>query len=151
MTITVDQFRTNFPEFTDAKAYTDEGIQFWFDVAALFMNASRWAAAFDVGVQLYTAHQLSLQYNAAYLAAAKQSPGGVIGAQTSASIDKVSWARDASAAMIEGAGAYNLSSYGIRWYQMSRLMGAGAVYVGAPSPSDQNYGGAWPGPFPAPW
>lgn len=151
MTITVDQFRTNFPEFSDANAYLDETVQFWFDIAALFMNAPRWGAALDIGTQLYAAHNLSLQYNATSLGAARQAPGSIVGTQTNGSIDKVSWARDASAAMMEGAGAYNLSSYGLRWYQMMKLMGAGAIQVGVPSASDQYYDGAWPGPFPAPW
>jgi hypothetical protein len=149
MTVTAASFRGSFPEFTSIQTYPAQEVQFWVDLAAKLHNAARWGDTLDFGVQLFVAHNLSLQFNANAAAKTGGNPGAVIGTVTSGSVDKVSYSRDASTAMDPKNGHWNLSSYGLRWIRLSRMMGAGPVYVGAPSVDEQSQQ-AWPGPYTIP-
>lgn len=150
MTVTVASFRAAFPAFKDEALYLTPQVDFWLAIALKRHNAERWGDLLDFGVQLFTAHNLALEYNATRAQAAGQGAGAVMGALTSVSADGVGWTRDAGAAMNPKDGHWNLTSYGIRWLDMARMMGAGGLLVGMPSENERR-GGAWPGPFPAVW
>lgn len=142
-TITADEFRGNFTVFDDSSKYPDLEIDFWMGLAEKLHSADRWGELLPYGLQLFVAHYLSVD------AASKLAPGGVlgqiVGAITSASVDKVSYSRDASAASDPAAGHWNLSSFGVRWRSLSRMVGTGPVQVGA-EPDNGNYSAAaWAG------
>lgn len=148
MTILVADLRANFPEFTSTTTYPDAEINFWLGLGALLISADRWGNAFDYGIQLFVAHNLSLQFDANKAAASGQNPGKVVGTLTSGSVDKVSYSRDSSAAMDSKNGHWNLSTYGLRYIRLVNMMGAGPVYVGQPSAAEISmYVGAWPGVY----
>lgn len=151
MAANVVTFRESFPEFSDALVYPPAEVNFWLTLGTKLLSVERWGNVFDFGQMLFVAHNLSLQFSAKQNARAGQQPGQVIGAITSASVDKVSYSRDASAAMDPSNGHWNLSTYGIRYIQLVRMMGAGPVYVGAPTANDGASAFAWPGPMPGPW
>lgn len=151
MTVTVASFRGNFPAFKNEADFPSPSIQFWLDFALLRHAADRWGNMLDMGIQLFAAHNLSLEYNAQRAQASGQGAGAVVGALTSIRADKVGWTRDSAPAMNPEDGQWNLTSYGMRWKDMVRLVGAGGFYLGTPSPDEMRSTGAWPGPFPSPW
>lgn len=149
MTTTPLILRGNFPAFQNQTEYPDAVVNFWITYATLFLDPNRWGNAFDVGLQLFVCHNLSLEFNANHAAKRGQNPGFVIGPVTAGSVDKVSYSRDPSAAFDPAAGHWNLSIYGLRYWRLVMMMGAGPVHVGVLSASDLSLSGPpWPGPFP---
>ena len=136
MTILAADLRANFPEFTSTSTYSDAELTFWLGLGVLLISADRWGTAFDYGLQLFVAHNLSLQFDTGKAASSGQNPGKVVGSITSGSVDKVSYSRDASSAMDSKNGHWNLSTYGLRYIKLANMMGAGPVYVGAPSAAE---------------
>lgn len=129
--ITVVQFRTNFPEFAYKRGqFPDSSITFWLAVGYLRLNARRWVSLLDLGVQLYVAHNIVLEKQAADAAKRGGSPGQSTGPVNSKSVDKVSVGYDTAAAILEGAGNYNLTTYGTRFYELMLMAGAGPVQIG---------------------
>lgn len=148
MTVTAASFRVNFSEFSDVAKYPTPEIDFWLGLGLLLLNADRWGTALDYGLQLFVAHNLSLQFDSKLAAASGQNPGKVVGNLTSGSVDKVSYTRDTSSAMDPKNGHWNLSTYGLRYIRLVMMIGAGPVYVGTPSAAElSQYAGAWPGPM----
>lgn len=149
MTTTAATFRGSFPAFANMTTYPDPVVNFWIGFALKFLDPGRWGEAIDYGIMLFVAHNLSLEFNANAAAKKGQNPGFVTGPVTSGSVDKVSYSRDVSSALDSKNGHWNLSIYGLRYIQLVKMMGAGPVYVGAPSANDSTsmYQGAWPGPY----
>lgn len=148
MTVTVASFRQAFPAFANTTLYPDPQVQFWITLAEQLQNTERWGNLFDTGVQLFTAHNLVLEYQSNKAGPLNQKPGQIEGAVSSGSVDKASWSRDNSAAMEADAGHWNLSVYGLRYIRLLRMLGAGPVQVGVPmgGTSADWYPQAWPGP-----
>ncbi len=146
MTVTVATFRANFPEFASDTTYPDTEVEFWLGLALLLHDAGRWGNLLDYGVQLFIAHNLSLQAQSAAASGGGQAPGQIQGPLTSASVDKVSYSRDPGAAMDPANGHWNLSTYGLRYIRLVRMIGAGPLQVGVPLyDSSQPSGLGWPG------
>lgn len=146
MTATAASFRGVFTAFSNTTNYTTVEVEWWLQLALKLHNADRWGNLLDEGVYLFVAHNLSIEFNAKAAACAEQAPGAVVGTVTSGSVDRVSYSRDASAAMDPKNGHWNLSSYGLRWIRLSRMIGAGPIYVGAPSAGEVLASqGAWGG------
>lgn len=149
-TVTVDSFRAAFPAFADPMAYLGPEIQFWIDLGSKLINQGRWGDLAAYGLQLFVAHNLALEA-ARCSGGGSGAPGAIVGALSSASVDKVSYSRDASAAMETGAGHWNLTTYGMRYIRLVRMIGAGPIQVGVPvGATNGNSPAGWPGPFPYP-
>lgn len=148
---TADDFRAAFTAFGDKDAFPSPEIEFWRTLGLKLHDATRWGDFLDEGVMLFVAHNVSLEFNARTAADSGQNPGQVVGALTSASVDKVSYSRDAASAMDPKNGHWNLSSYGIRWKWLQNIVGAGPVQIGVPSPGGNYSASAWPGPYPNLW
>lgn len=129
MTVTPDSFRVDFPEFADNVAYPDSGITFWLTVAGKLLNTLRWQDMLDTATELFVAHQLVLERQAQKSAAKGAVPGVTTGAISSKTVGPVTQAYDTSAGIDEGAGHWNLSTYGIRLIQLCSLFGAGPIQV----------------------
>lgn len=128
----VAEFREAFPEFGTSPgtgAFTDERIEFWLDLSTKMLTSTRWGELLDYGTALFVAHYLTL--DAANLAAA--STGGNIGQTTgplaSKTVDKVSASYSTAEATIESAAQWNLTTYGVRFYQLARMIGAGGIQI----------------------
>jgi len=122
-------FRQGFPEFDDPQTYPDLMINFWGDLAAKLLRPDRWEDLIDQGTQLFVAHHLAIGRRDQRAAEAGGVPGEVKGVVTSKSVDKVSVSYDAGKATIENAGFWNTTSYGVRFYQLVRIVGAGCVQL----------------------
>jgi hypothetical protein len=150
MPATTADFRVAFPAFKDTIAFPSAQIDFYLSIGYKMHAPDRWGNLLDYGVMLWAAHSLSLDAQGAGVA-----PGTVRGTVTSMSADGLSWSRDISTAVDPKAGHWNLSTYGLRWRQLVNVVGAGPVYVGAPTLYDSYLTMAgtwtWPGPDFTPW
>lgn len=151
MTVTVESFRQNFPEFADSTAYPDSGITFYLNLAVgipgtspnswevfPILNPIRWRTQLDLATQLYIAHHVVLEKQASDAAAVGGNPGTATGPLTSKSVSSVAASYDPNVAKEENAGYWNLTVYGLRLYRLIRLFGMGPLQIGvghAPYPT----------------
>lgn len=129
MAVTASTFRAAFPEFADTETYPDEMVDLWITAANRLMSADRWASLLDLGTQLFIAHNLVLgarDRKAAANGGVGGTSGGVV---ASKSVDKVSVSYDTGAGTISGGGAWNLTTYGVRYLQLARMVGAGGMQI----------------------
>lgn len=135
------QLRADFPEFANITTFPDASVNFWLSVAVLSLDPLRWDTMLDVGTELFVAHHLALSAREAETVAAGGIPGAVKGIVTNKAVDKVSVGMDASSVSLTDGGFWNMTTYGIQFLQLARMIGAGGIQVGA--------GGTPPGvPFP---
>jgi hypothetical protein len=152
--ITSVEFRVNFPEFASAAQYPDDVVTFWIAAADLMLSVSRWGLVRDMGVQLYAAHNLSLERAAMNAAANGGVPGAASGAVSQKTVGPASISYDSPSAAAKDAGDFNTTIYGQRLWRMIQIFGSGPIQIGigsAPVGIGGAFfnGGAWPGP--APW
>lgn len=134
-TVTITQFRTDFPAFTNTTLFPDGSIQFWLNFADLSLDTSRWGTWLTMGIELFVAHNVAIDADAAMDAARGLPPGFSKGILNSESVDKASAGYDGSAVFDANAGFYNLTIYGQRFYRYVRMIGAGPIHIS----------GGWPG------
>lgn len=123
------KFRQDFPEFADATKYPDSAVNLWLDLASKTLPADRWCDYLDIGMELFAAHNLALAAGNQATAAVGGAPGQVKGPLTSKAVDKVSAGYDSGAATIEEGGFFNLTTYGIQFLQLARMVGTGGIQL----------------------
>lgn len=129
MAVTPTTFREHFPEFSSTATYPDAQVQFWITVAEKLLPADRWFDLIDEGVELFTAHHLAIGKRDKDTADVGGTPGTINGPQTSKSVDKVSASFDTGAVTYQGAGFWNGTMYGIRFWRLAMMVGAGGVQL----------------------
>jgi hypothetical protein len=167
MSVTVDSFRQGFAKvFLDTDAYPPEAVQFWLGIAGLMLT-NRWGPSapsadvpptclLDYGTVLFAAHQLILEKQAADAAKRKATPGLTTGAISADSVGKVSRSYDTSAGLELEAGHWNLTTYGLRFIALAKMVGAGPFTVNGHGfgfgigAQGSLVGNAWIGPDPFP-
>lgn len=122
-------FRQDFPEFADPLAYPDGSVNFYLGLGEMLLPADRWGDTLDYGLELFTAHHLSISSRNEQTAAAGGTPGVVTGPQSSKAVDKVSVSYDTQAVSLTDGGFWNMSSYGVRFLQLARMIGAGGYQL----------------------
>jgi hypothetical protein len=129
-------FRAIFPEFGQT-IYPDALVTFWLSVAAQMVNATRWGSLTNQGTALLTAHYLVLANEASQTSAAQVAASGmgtigeVVGPETAKSVDGVSVSQDIASVTIPGAGTFNRTQYGVQYWQLAQMMGAGGMQINA--------------------
>lgn len=155
MTITKASFRTSYPAFAGTASFPDAAVDLYIGLAYRLLSADRWGDLLDYGAGLFVEHFLTLDRISA--AGAAGGLGGIagtaVGVLTGGTVDKVTYSKDVASVMEEGAGHWGMTVYGGVFLRLARMMGAGPVQVGLPSPADCAglYSGAWPGPYQGPW
>lgn len=129
MAVTVDSFKTDFCEFSDIALYRDEDIAFWLKYALLLLNPNRWGNLLDLGIELFVAHNLTIERQAKMASANGAPPGLATGIISAKSVDSVSISYDTNSAMEKDAGQWNLTTYGQRYWRMMQMFGAGPIQV----------------------
>lgn len=129
MTVTPTTLRALFPEFASTTAYPDASITSWLAVAALQLDPGRWGTLLDFGTTLYACHRIALAARNAKIAQFGGNPGQASGPVSSKSVDKVSESFDTASASEEGAGFWNLTTYGQEYIRLARQVGAGPMTV----------------------
>ena len=127
--ITSAIFRSDFSEFANVASFPDSAVQRYISLSTLLIDPVRWGANADYGTELYVAHHLAMDAQNQLIASAGGIPGAIKGPETSKSVDKVSVSRDSGSVTTDGAGMWNLTVYGIRFYQLMMMMGAGGVQL----------------------
>lgn len=127
--VTVISFRTDFCEFEDINFYRDNDIAFWLKYASLLLDPNRWGSMFDIGIELFTAHNLVLERQAKLSSANGGVPGLGAGIISAKSVDTVSISYDTNSAMEKDAGQWNLTTYGQRYWKLMKMFGAGPIQV----------------------
>lgn len=145
--ITQQRFLATFPEFNDASKYPDLQRKLWLNMAVNNVNVDRWGDNYELGVYLFAAHHLAIFGNQR---GRPGIPGRIPYPMGSKSVGSVSASYDTS--IIQGMGFWGLSTYGLEYYRIARMAGAGGVQIGyGPLPLLQGPGfagpdmGDWPG------
>lgn len=101
---------------------------------------------YDMGMELLVAHYLVLNKKQVDAAAAGAPPGVAEGVIASKAVGPASVSFDTQLAGEPGAGHWNLTTYGQRYYRLADMMGVGPqMSFGAPQFGGAN-GPAWGGP-----
>lgn len=130
MTLTVAQFRTDFSEFADVSKYPDSLVTLWLTVAlSLVGNTDRWGTLLWTAQELVTAHYLVLAARDRAAAVSGATPGTVQGLVTAEAAADLSTSYDVEALLLENAGLWNQTTYGQRYFSLSRLAGAGGIQL----------------------
>lgn len=129
--INESDFRQAFPVFADLDVYPTAQFNFWLKFSNKMMNECRWADLYDEGQMLFVAHYLVLyaRENEAINNSGAEYAGQVQGIETSKSVDKVSVSLDVSKITLDDAGHWNLTTYGIQFYQLLSMIGMGGVQL----------------------
>lgn len=113
------EFIDTFPEFVNLVDYPKTRVEFWLDFATNFVNTQRWSSMTNYGISLLTAHQLAME---------KMTKNGQVkGVITSKTVDSVSYTQDVKLTTYAKAGYFNLTTYGIQYWNLVQMMGAGPI------------------------
>lgn len=128
--VTPDQLREAFPEFASSERFPTSTLQLWLTTGYLFLNADRWGAAIDLGVQLFAMHNATIERrDLDSVIFPNGVPGEDVGPVNSKSVDKVSLGFDVQGAIDENSGHWALSTYGTRFIRIARMMGSGGLQL----------------------
>jgi hypothetical protein len=144
MTVTVASFRADFQEFSNSAVYPDSAVIYWMSLAVQLFNPAAWTTLLDVGTELFIAHNLVLEQQAANSANNGGVPGINSGPLSSKSVDKVSAGYDTHAGTLEGFGNFNLTTYGTRLGWLVNMVGIGGVQTGSWDGSDNVQSAGFP-------
>lgn len=149
-TLTNDQFRKDFPEFGSVTIFPESALTFWLMVAGLMVNPNVFQDMTNPAQELLAAHHLKLEADAARIAVNGGVGGTTQGPISTKSVDKVSVGYAVESAKEDGAGSYNATIFGQRYWHLTQIYGAGGVQLGTPCPSGYIGGAWWPatGAFP---
>lgn len=146
MAVTAASFRATFPAFGDVGRYADIQVEMFITLYTQMVNADRWGDLTDFGISLAVAHNLALETQNTRQSQKGAVPGSSVGIVNSKSVDKISLGYDVTTGTEAGAGYWNLTNYGIRYYKLAMMFGAGPVQVGTGGGTYGSFG-AWPGPI----
>lgn len=141
------QFRADLPEFVDTAKWLPSQIKYFLGLARLLLNETAWGPSaidpwpstltdapplleFDYGSEMFVAHNMALEALAQRAGAKGLIPGLMTGIAQSRGADKLSVSYDTKAGIVADAGHWNLTTYGVRFIQLARLMGMRAIQVG---------------------
>jgi hypothetical protein len=104
------------------------------------------ATEYDIGLELLVAHYITLNKKQADAAAAGALPGLAEGVISSKSVGPASVSYDTQLTGEPGAGHWNLTTYGQRYYRLAEMMGSGPQMSYGAAMAGPYSGTAWSGP-----
>lgn len=122
-------FRARFTEFANTTNYPDAMLDSWALVAEQLLPSDIWGDTWTFGVQLYVAHEITIERQNAATAANGGVPGLAGGVQASKTVGAASVSYDTNNASEKNAGWWNLTTYGRQLYRLIRIFGAGCVQL----------------------
>ena len=150
MTVTVDSFRSNYPEFSDSERIPNSAINYYLNYAGLLLSqTSRWGNLQDLGTELFIAHNVVLEARAQAEADAGGIPGVTTGPIQIKQVSKVQIQYEVQFGIELDAGHWTNTIYGTRFIRLARMIGSGPIQIGIGGcgfPNGQNDGGFWSGP-----
>ncbi|MFW1775195.1 DUF4054 domain-containing protein [Acinetobacter seifertii] len=121
-------FRQNLPEFADTARYPSSQFNFYLNLGKKLLPEDRWVDFYDEGLTFFIAHYLALFARNAALASVGAA-GKVVGNETAKAVDGVSKSMDVSGILYPDAGYWNQTSYGIQFFMLIRIVGAGGFQL----------------------
>lgn len=128
----IKAFRNAFQEFESTKKYPSEMITFWSNVALAQVNQRAWCNQWATGVQLYTAHEITLAAVNAKSGLTGGVPGSSGGIANSKTVGGVTVGYDSENTSEKDAAWWNLTNYGKQFIRLAKLFGAGAIQLNGP-------------------
>jgi hypothetical protein len=125
----IASFRTKFTEFASDTTYTDDQLSFFMQIATMLVNPNAWGELTEVAIYLVTAHHIAVAMPNQAAAEVGATPGAVNGTTSSKSVDKISVSKDVASVTNQDAAFWNMSQYGIQFWSMAKLMGAGGCQL----------------------
>lgn len=125
--VTNAAFIASYPTFADATSYPPAQITTYLALANRLLNYNRWRELMPMGSMLWAAHFLTMD---AYDAKHGGAPSNPI---SSKSVGSASISYDTTSASEMGAGHWNSSSFGRRFFHFAMMAGAGAAQIGGSS------------------
>lgn len=122
-------FRQTMPAFASVDDYPSTQFNFYLKLGAKLLPESRWDDLLDDGLTFFVAHYLVLYARDTAMVDIGGIGGKVVGNETAKSIDGVSKSMDVSGVMITDAGHWNQTTYGIQFYQLMQMIGAGGIQL----------------------
>jgi hypothetical protein len=156
--ISYTQFVTDFPEFAVSATYPQSAFNFYQNFATIMLTAVWGQPAtsgqpntlYDIGMEMFIAHNLALEAMNQKAAATGGIPGLSTGIASSEGAGPVNISYDTTSAIELDAGHWNLTTYGTRFVQMARMLGSAPMYIGPAGCVPPNSGPGWIGPPPWP-
>jgi hypothetical protein len=142
-TFSVEEFRSNYPAFADATRFTDAEVQYWIDQACSPPNSTpainkyRWGQFYQLGLQLWVAHNLAVQDMMAQRAGLPgmggpsyvTSPMTGSGVPASKSVDGVSISYDNQIGLEHDAGWWGSTPWGNQFLYYLRMAGSAPIQL----------------------
>jgi hypothetical protein len=125
----IPAFRQQFAEFVDPETYPDATLTFFGVLADKRLPADRWDDLHSYGASLFVAHHLVIGERNRAAAEAGGAPGEVKGPVASKSVDKVAVSYSAASVSLTNAGFWNMTTYGVQFLQLARMVGAGGIQL----------------------
>lgn len=122
-------FRLNMPMFADTVAYPQFQFEFYLKLGMKLLNERRWDDLLDEGLTFFIAHYLTLYKRSMLVSSIGGDAGKVVGNETSKSVDGVSKSMDVSSILSTDAGQWNQTTFGIQFYQLMMMAGAGGIQL----------------------
>lgn len=129
MDFDISLFRTVFPEFADTTKYPDQQISFWATLATQQVRECIWKKSWFTGVSLYVAHEITVAAQNAKIAAVGGVPGTSGGIANTKTVGSVTVGYDTNTSTEEGAGYWNRTTYGMQFFRLAQIFGAGAIQL----------------------
>lgn len=127
--LTESSFRESMPMFADSVAYPQFQFNFYLKLGVKLLNERRWDDLLDEGLTFFIAHYLTLYRRSMASMAVGGDAGKVVGNETSKSVDGVSKSMDVSGVLNTDAGHWNQTTFGLQFYQLMMMVGAGGIQL----------------------
>ncbi len=157
MAVTATSFRIDFPEFRSIPDYPTSVINYYLTLAGFLLNAQRFGGTvpsvsnppscmYDMAMELFVAHHVAIEKQAMNAAAGGGVPGVTTGPITAKGVGPVSVSYASGDVIDATAGFWNQTMYGLRFWRLIMMFGAGPIQVGVGATPWYSVG-AWPGPL----
>lgn len=122
-------FRQTMPVFADVDLYPSAQFNFYLNLGKKLLPECRWDDLLGEGLMFFVAHYLTLYARDMASVGVGGIGGKVVGNETSKSVDGVSKSMDVSGVLNSDAGHWNQTTYGIQFYQLMMMVGAGGIQL----------------------
>ena len=122
-------FRESMPMFADTTVYPQFQFNFYLKLGLKLLSERRWDDLLDEGLTFFIAHYLTLYKRSMAFSAVGGDAGQVVGNETSKSVDSISKSMDVSGILNTDAGHWNQTTFGLQFYQLMIMIGAGGIQL----------------------
>ena len=129
----ISEFRAMMPPFTES-VISDETLQPYIDMASSVVREARWHSLWRLGMALFIAHFVTLFLDMPASGASSDEitgsakSGGLISSESTGGVS-VSYDHSSAATDLTGWGAWKLTSYGVQFATLARIVGKGGMLV----------------------